>query len=55
MDHAWTFQEEHAKKQLRTAPNLLVRMANLMECAEDEPEGNFLSCTVRACHAHLSG
>eukprot|EP00112_Aurelia_sp_Birch-Aquarium-sp1_P014059 Seg3007.3 transcript_id=Seg3007.3/GoldUCD/mRNA.D3Y31 product="Tubulin-tyrosine ligase-like protein 12" protein_id=Seg3007.3/GoldUCD/D3Y31 len=38
VDHAWTFQEEQAKKQLRAAPNLLMRMANLMECAEDESE-----------------
>ena len=53
MDHAWTFQEERAKKQLRTAPNLLLRMANLTECVADEPEGNLLSCTVRASIAHL--
>ena len=36
VDHAWTFEAEHAKDQLKISPGLLARMADLVGCAEKE-------------------
>ncbi len=36
VDHAWTFEEEHAKKILKTNANLLGRMIGLTECLTEE-------------------
>ena len=41
VDHAWTFEAEYAKNQLRTNPQLLVRMANLLEVVDPDSEGIF--------------
>ena len=36
VDHAWTFEAEYAKRQLQSAPNLLIRVASLTESLDDD-------------------
>ncbi|XP_065347184.1 tubulin--tyrosine ligase-like protein 12 [Cloeon dipterum] len=38
VDHAWTFRVNGAKEQLQSCPQLLERLANMMDVSADEPE-----------------
>ncbi|XP_065069444.1 tubulin--tyrosine ligase-like protein 12 [Rhopilema esculentum] len=38
VDHAWTFEAEYARNQLRTNAQLLVRMANFLEVVDPDSE-----------------
>lgn len=38
VDHAWTFEAEYARRQLQSAPELLVRIAALTECVDENDQ-----------------
>ena len=40
VDHAWTFEAEYARRQLQSAPELLVRIAALTECVDENDQGS---------------
>ena len=43
IDHAWSYQLKHAKVQLEQVPNLLERMAALMDISIDDPANDKLT------------
>ena len=43
VDHAWTFEAEYAKRQLQSSPDLFVRIAEQINCMDENDDGNFIS------------
>lgn len=42
IDHAWTFEAEYAREQLRTLPGLAKRIAGLMDLIFDDEQSSMI-------------